>query len=36
MDPGGGGGLPTDEETDHVTSIVDITFPERDVICVPS
>ncbi|GJV09567.1 reverse transcriptase domain-containing protein [Tanacetum coccineum] len=36
MDPGGGGGVSTDEETDHVTSVVDTTFLGRDVVRIPS
>ncbi|GKG02290.1 reverse transcriptase domain-containing protein, partial [Tanacetum coccineum] len=31
MEPVGGGGFSADEETDHVTSIADTTFPGRDV-----
>ncbi|GJU40069.1 hypothetical protein Tco_1193026 [Tanacetum coccineum] len=36
MDPGGGGGISADEETDHVTSVVDTTFPGRDIVRIPS
>ncbi|GJZ42544.1 hypothetical protein Tco_0589430 [Tanacetum coccineum] len=36
MDLEDGRGLSADEETDHVTFIVDTTFPEGDVVCVPS
>ncbi|GKA47621.1 hypothetical protein Tco_0740504 [Tanacetum coccineum] len=32
--PADGGGLPTDDETDHVTSIVDITFPKESYYAV--
>ncbi|GJR86392.1 hypothetical protein Tco_0210403 [Tanacetum coccineum] len=31
-----GGGFSADEETDHVTSIADTTFPGRDAIRIPS
>ncbi|GKG17962.1 hypothetical protein Tco_0372260 [Tanacetum coccineum] len=36
MDPGGRGGFLADEETDHVTSIADTTFPGRDVVRIYS
>ncbi|GKG50772.1 hypothetical protein Tco_0538896, partial [Tanacetum coccineum] len=35
MDPEGGGSVLADEETDHVTSVADTTFPGRDVVRIP-